>query len=78
MGVCVRGKRMSTRAPPPKKKAKRISKSVRAGLTFPVTRFYRQYRSKLPKFRISEKCSIYTSAVVEYLTGELFRKLDKK
>ncbi|CAG0917242.1 unnamed protein product [Notodromas monacha] len=63
---------MSTRAvQPPGKKAKRLSKSVKAGLTFPVTRFYHQFRSKLPRFRISDKSSIYMSAVLEYLTAEV-------
>uniref|UniRef100_A0A0R3RUR8 Histone H2A n=1 Tax=Elaeophora elaphi TaxID=1147741 RepID=A0A0R3RUR8_9BILA len=53
-------------------KAKKISKSARAGLLFPVTKFHRLLRKGRYARRISQSAAVYLSAVIEYLSAELF------
>ena len=62
---------MSGRAPGAikKVKAKPISRSQRAGVLFPVSRFRRFLKQQLKKFRIGMGASVYLAAVMEYLTG---------
>ncbi|VDP12247.1 unnamed protein product [Onchocerca flexuosa] len=52
-------------------KAKKISKSARAGLLFPVTKFHRLLRKGRYARRISQSAAVYLSAVIEYLSAEL-------
>ena len=63
---------MSGRAPGAikKVKAKPISRSQRAGVLFPVSRFRRYLKDLLKKFRIGVGASVYLAAVIEYLTGK--------
>ncbi|XP_063713485.1 core histone macro-H2A.1-like [Symsagittifera roscoffensis] len=64
---------MSGRAPGAikKVKAKPISRSQRAGVLFPVSRFRRYLKDLLKKFRIGVGASVYLAAVIEYLTAEV-------
>lgn len=64
---------MSGRAPGAikKVKAKPISRSQRAGVLFPVSRFRRFLKQLLKKFRIGVGASVYLAAVMEYLTAEV-------
>ena len=52
-------------------KRRRYSKSKRAGIIFPVTRFYRKLKS-LPQMphRIYQNASVFLSASIEYLMGK--------
>uniref|UniRef100_A0A183EAI4 Histone H2A n=1 Tax=Gongylonema pulchrum TaxID=637853 RepID=A0A183EAI4_9BILA len=52
-------------------KAKKLSKSARAGLLFPVTRFHRLLRKGRYAKRISQSAAVYISAVIEYLSAEM-------
>lgn len=52
-------------------KAKKISKSARAGLLFPVTRFHRLLRKGRYAKRVSQSAAVYLSAVIEYLSAEV-------
>uniref|UniRef100_A0A1I8ETY9 Histone H2A n=3 Tax=Wuchereria bancrofti TaxID=6293 RepID=A0A1I8ETY9_WUCBA len=52
-------------------KAKKISKSARAGLLFPVTKFHRLLRKGRYARRISQSAAVYLSAVIEYLSAEM-------
>lgn len=56
------------------RKAKRVSKSKLAGLTFPVGRFGRKLRKEdyVGRMRISETAPVYMTAVIEYLIAEIF------
>ena len=54
------------------KKGKKVSKSWRAGLQFPVTRFKTILQKHAPRgFRIGEGAPVYLAAVMEYLTAEM-------
>lgn len=59
----------------PGSKTKRVSRSTRAGIIFPVTRLHRQLKScpSAPK-RITLGASVYLSSVLEYLTGKSISK----
>ena len=50
---------------------RRISKSTRAGIVFPVARIYRYLRQACLKRRIQIGSPIYLSAVLEYLCAEV-------
>ncbi|RNA39158.1 core histone macro- isoform X2 [Brachionus plicatilis] len=54
------------------RKRRRTSKSIKAGITFPVTRFHRKLKS-LPQMphRIYQNASVYLSATIEYLIAEI-------
>ena len=62
---------MSGRAPGAikKVKAKPISRSTRAGVLFPVSRFRRYLKQILRKYRVGVGAAVYLAAVIEYLTG---------
>lgn len=49
---------------------KRISRSQKAGLMFPVGKVHRLLRNRLCK-RISKYSAVYLTAVLEYLTAEI-------
>ena len=53
------------------KKKSKISKSQKAGLLFPVARFYRGLKTNLTKHRIAAGAPVYTAAVIEYLCAEV-------
>ena len=54
------------------KKGKKVSKSWRAGLQFPVTRFKTILQKHAPRgFRIGEGAPVYLAGVMEYLTAEM-------
>ena len=54
------------------KKKSRISRSIRAGLIFPVSRMYRNVkRGDFRHRRIAVGAPIYTAAVIEYLCAEV-------
>ncbi len=48
-----------------------VSKSARAGLKFPVSRFQRYLRKGNYADRIGTAAAVYMSAVLEYLTAEI-------
>ncbi|CAG0904952.1 unnamed protein product [Cyprideis torosa] len=51
---------------------KRRSKSSRAGLVFPVSRFRRALKAKTTsRQRVGELASVYAASVMEYLTAEV-------
>uniref|UniRef100_A0A914RPZ2 Histone H2A n=1 Tax=Parascaris equorum TaxID=6256 RepID=A0A914RPZ2_PAREQ len=52
-------------------KEKRISKSARAGLQFPVTKFHRLMKEAHRAKRVTQSAAVYLSAVVEYLSAEI-------
>lgn len=54
-----------------KKKGSKTSRSVRAGVLFPVGRMYRYIRRSLPKHRVGVGAPVYLAAVLEYLTAEI-------
>jgi histone H2A len=49
---------------------RRMSLSVRAGITFPVRKFLRKLK-KRTLFKVWIKAAVYTSAVVHYLISEI-------
>lgn len=53
------------------KKNKPISKSKKAGLTFPIGRMNRYLREGKYVERVSASTSVYLAAVLEYLTAEI-------
>ncbi len=53
------------------KRSKPISRSKKAGLTFPIGRVDRYLREGKYAERISDSASIYLAAVLEYLTAEI-------
>ena len=54
------------------RKGKKVSKSWRAGLQFPVSRFKTILQKHAPRgFRIGEGAPVYLAAVMEYLTAEM-------
>jgi len=50
---------------------KSVSKSQKAGLTFPVSRFNRYLKTKSGVKRIGGSAPVYLAAVVEYITSEI-------
>mmetsp|Transcript_1868 Transcript_1868/g.2618 ORF Transcript_1868/g.2618 Transcript_1868/m.2618 type:complete len:190 (-) Transcript_1868:390-959(-) len=52
-------------------KRKRVSKTVRAGLTFPVSRIARHLRKGKYSERVSSSAAVMLAAVTEYLTAEV-------
>ncbi|XP_011867476.1 PREDICTED: histone H2A-beta, sperm-like [Vollenhovia emeryi] len=61
---------MSTRGKGGKVRTKAKSKSVRAGLQFPVGRIHRCLRSET-RMRVAVGAAIYVGAVMEYLCAEV-------
>ena len=54
------------------KKGKKVSKSAKAGLQFPVSRFKTILQKHAPRgFRIGEGAPVYLAGVMEYLTAEM-------
>ena len=53
-----------------KKRQKSLSKSVRAGVLFPVGRMRRYLRGITHHLRIGAGAPVYLAAVIEYLTGK--------
>ncbi|XP_024118590.1 core histone macro-H2A.1 isoform X3 [Oryzias melastigma] len=54
-----------------KKKSTKTSRSVKAGVIFPVGRMLRYIKRGLPKYRIGVGAPVYLAAVLEYLTAEI-------
>ncbi|KAL5505115.1 hypothetical protein EMCRGX_G006496 [Ephydatia muelleri] len=54
-----------------KVRKKRVSRSARAGVVFPVSRIYRYLKVLLLKKRIAIGAPVYLSAVLEYLCAEV-------
>lgn len=52
-----------------KKRAKMVSRSVRAGVLFPVARMLRYLKRDTHHVRIGSGTPVYMAAVIEYLTG---------
>ncbi|CAG8440498.1 5086_t:CDS:2 [Ambispora leptoticha] len=48
-----------------------ISRSKRAGLTFPVARLHRKLREGQFRFRVASGSPVYLAAVLEYLVAEI-------
>lgn len=54
------------------KKKKSKSKSLKAGLKFPVGRIHRFLKNNLTsQNRVSSEAAVYTAAILEYLTSEV-------
>lgn len=51
---------------------KRISKTSKAGLIFPVPRIRRYLKKDMKKFRLARLAPVYLTAVMEYLCGIWF------
>lgn len=51
------------------KRTKPQSKSMRAGVLFPVARLHRYLKRLNPRTRVSVGASVYAAAVMEYLAG---------
>lgn len=54
-----------------KVRKKRVSRSARAGVVFPVSRVYRYMKQSILKRRVAVGAPIYLSAVLEYLCAEV-------
>jgi len=54
-----------------KNQKKGVSRSVKAGLQFPVGRTHRLLRAKLYGYRIGSTAAVYTAAIGEYLVAEI-------
>jgi len=54
------------------KRQRHVSRSRRAGISFPVGRMHRLLKTVSHRFRISAAAPIYQAAVIEYLTGAHF------
>ena len=54
-----------------KKKPKTLTRSRRAGLTFPVSRMERKLRERKVAPRIGNTAPVYLSAVIEYFIAEV-------
>ncbi|KAL7668791.1 hypothetical protein ACOME3_009478 [Neoechinorhynchus agilis] len=49
-----------------------VSRSLRAGLQFPVGRVHRQLKTRgVGQVRVSASAAVYASAILEYLTAEV-------
>lgn len=59
--------------PHPKTKKKRVPKSEKAGLTFPVGRAHRQLRSYTRCKRVSANAAVYIASVVEFLAADVLQ-----
>ena len=56
-----------------KVKQKAVSRSARAGLQFPVGRIHRHLKSRaFSSGRVGATTAVYSSAILEYLTAEVF------
>ncbi|KAJ5071595.1 histone h2a [Anaeramoeba ignava] len=55
----------------PKKKGKGVSRSIKAGLEFPVGRIHRHLREGKFANRVGAGAPVYLAAVLEYLTAEV-------
>uniref|UniRef100_A0A914XDM6 Histone H2A n=1 Tax=Plectus sambesii TaxID=2011161 RepID=A0A914XDM6_9BILA len=54
------------------KKTKAVSRSLRAGLQFPVGRVHTMLKKRaVHKGRVSASAAVYTAAILEYLTAEV-------
>lgn len=53
------------------KKKKSVSKSERAGLTFPVARLNKHLKTKSKMKRVGSSAPVYLTALVEYVAAEL-------
>ena len=62
---------MSARGKGGKTKAKGVSKSVKAGLQFPVARVLRLMKRGNYSNRVSAGAGVYAAAVMEYLAAEI-------
>ena len=62
---------MAGRGKAEKPKAKRVSKTKRAGLVFPVSRIHRLLKKNLYAKRIGSGAAVYLCAALEYLTAEI-------
>ncbi|EGG19683.1 histone H2A [Cavenderia fasciculata] len=54
-----------------KKKATPVTKSTKAGISFPVGRIHRMLKERVPTKRVSVLASVYLAAILEYLTSEV-------
>jgi len=54
-----------------KVRKKRVSRSAKAGVVFPVSRVYRYLKQAILKRRVAVGAPIYLSAVLEYLCAEV-------
>ena len=52
-------------------KMKRVSKSKKSGIVFPVVRFLKKLKNAYPKQRVGKGAAVYLAAVLEYLVGEV-------
>jgi histone H2A len=56
----------------PSDRKKRVSKSAKAGLQFPVSRVYKDLKRRMGRRgRVSPKAAVYCAAVLEYLAAEV-------
>ena len=62
---------MSARGGKAAKRSKKISRSAKAGLQFPVSRVHRYLRQATHHYRIASGAPVYQAAVMEYLTAEI-------
>ena len=62
---------MSGRGKGSKTQTKKKSRTVRAGLQFPVGRIHRLLRKGNYADRVGAGCSVYLAAVMEYLAAEI-------
>ena len=53
-------------------KKRKISKSSKADVYFPVARIHRLMKEEHKKYRIGVGAAVYTASVLEYLCGNLF------
>ena len=55
-----------------KPKAKAVSRSIRAGLQFPIGRIHRLLKTHVINHsRVSATAAVFTAAILEYLTAEV-------
>eukprot|EP00047_Mylnosiga_fluctuans_P001577 m.220986 g.220986 ORF g.220986 m.220986 type:complete len:129 (+) comp10489_c0_seq1:37-423(+) len=55
-----------------KGKSKAVSRSIRAGLQFPVGRIHRHLKDRTPSNgRVGATAAVYSAAILEYLTAEV-------
>ncbi|KAG7444297.1 histone-fold-containing protein [Guyanagaster necrorhizus] len=56
---------------PPDVKRVRVTRSQRAGLQFPVSRFHRKLRHNDGRKKVAVSAPVYLAAVIEYLVAEI-------